>query len=147
MGGQLDQWPESRIWVVMFGLAVFLKLNSEQVCGWESVWTFVPHVGRRLVGCCSHRAPSRPPCKSCSDLARTSLVLLLVTQGQPIKKMTYAEETSDASSFSQPGPWVIALLLTARGVNIATSSPRCRSNKATDAVGDAANMPCPFLAL
>lgn len=119
MGGQLDQWPESRVWVVMFGLVVVLKFNSEQVCGCESVWTFVPRVGRRLVGCCSHPALSRPPCKSCSDLARTSLFLLLVTQGQPIKKMTYAEG-SGASSFSQPGPWVMALFLTARGVNITT---------------------------
>lgn len=36
MGGQLDQWPESRLWVVMFGFAVFFfcfKLNSEQVGG------------------------------------------------------------------------------------------------------------------
>lgn len=33
MGEELDQWPESRLWVVMFGLAVVLKLNSEQVCG------------------------------------------------------------------------------------------------------------------
>lgn len=144
MGGQSDQWSDRRLWVVMFGLAVVLKWNSEQVCGWEAVWIFVPRVGRKPVGCCSHRAPSQPPCKSCSDLARTALFLLLVTQGQPIKKMTYVEGTSGASSFSQPGPWVMALLLTARGVNIATSSPRCRSNKATDTV---VVMPpiCPFL--
>lgn len=35
------------------------------------------------------------------------------------------------------------LLLTAWGVNMATSSPPCRSSKATDSVGDAANVSCP----
>lgn len=52
---------------------------------------FVPHAGRRPAGCCSRPAPSRPPCRNCSALPGTSLYLLLVTQGQRIMQIMYAQ--------------------------------------------------------
>lgn len=71
---------------------------SEQVAAFEQLLhmynlkhAFVPHAARRPAGCCSRPAPSPPPCRNCSALPGTSSYLLLVTQGQRIMKIMYAQ--------------------------------------------------------
>lgn len=70
------------------------------ICVCVSVWTcaLAPHVGRRLVDCCSHPEPSQPQCRNYSDLPGTSSQLLLMTQGQPIIQIKHAEGTESTSS-------------------------------------------------
>ncbi len=66
------------------------------VCVW--ICALIPHAGRRLAGCCSRPAPSRPQCRSCLDLPGTSSQLLLATQGQTVTQIKYAEGVTSTSS-------------------------------------------------
>lgn len=101
------------------------------------------------MGCCFHRAPSRPQCRNCSDLPGTSSQLLLVTQGQPNTQIKYAEGTASTSSCL-----LHTLIhescrphhLSPPEASVHASPGQCSGNKATDALAHKANMSCYFLA-
>lgn len=143
--GQLDEWPSA-------------QTLSWDVCGcfkmklWASVWARV-----RLNVCTS--CWEKTGGLLFSSCTVTTTVQELFRPGESIVSVSDSRSTHQENDvgwrnkrclffFHNPVPESRCFFWQpgGGGVNIATTSPRCRSNKATDAVGDASKMPRPFLA-